>query len=357
MTKELKSITFPGLPDIYEISSGDGGLYPILKANIIVDGGNNYPPTIFMDTSSPDLDAFGSSYGGQIQPYKTDSSYYWFKIPTYGSCYISWEGSGAKTKTISVNKVSMFEAIGSLIQNFVDTSWADIISACRSNTVPADWKVGDSKAIGNYTVTIIGKNHDVDSSGNTCPLTLQVTAGPEYDTIAGTSSLTDGPLSYQNSQFWTALNSNDIVSGIRSVKGKSWNNSTIVPMWYPSAAEVLGSTYVNDKLKSESTSSTSGGTTTTHTYDYTDTNSSNKAYAGTQYEFYTAGNTLSEKFLTRSSGTMSFSAYNQYGGTGGSQKMLVYIDGSTHGGHLYACDNMGNPTGTASYLAAWVFCL
>ena len=353
MAKELKSITFPGLPDIYEISSGDGGLYPILKANIIVDGGNNYPPAVFMNISSPDLDAFGSSYGGQIQPYKTDSSYYWFKIPTYGSCYISWEGSGAKTKTISVNKVSMFEAIGSLIQNFADTSWADIVSACQSNTVPADWKVGDSKAIDNYTVTIIGKNHDVDSSGNTCPLTLQVTAGPEYDTIAGTSSLTDGPLSYTNSAFWAALNSNGITSGIRSVKGKSWNNTHIVPIWYPSATEILGNTYVNEKLKSGSTSSTSGGVTTTSGSNYTDTDSIKKAYAGSQYKFYEDGNVLPETFLTRSSGTMGFS--NQY--TGGDQKVLIYINGSAHGSHLYACNNMGNPTGTASYLAAWVFCL
>ena len=247
-------------------------------------------------------------------------------------------------------------------RSFAETPWEDIISACQSESgVPKIWKVGDTKAIDDYTVTIIGKNHDVDSSGNTCPLTLQVTAGPEYDTIAGTSSLTDGPLSYTNSTFWAALNSNGIVSGIRSVKGKSWNNSTIVPIWYPSATEILGSDYVNAVLKSQTTSSASGEYLTTYTYNYTDTNSSKKTYAGEQYEFYKAGNTLSEKFLTRSSGEMSFTGYHQSAPVAsGNQKALVYINGSAHDCYLYACNNMSTPTGTqgpVSYLAAWVFCL
>ena len=62
---------------------------------------------------------------------------------------------------------------------FADTTWANIILACQTNTVPDTWAVGDQKAmiIGGteYMIDIIGKNHDnyADGSGN-APLTFQL---------------------------------------------------------------------------------------------------------------------------------------------------------------------------------------
>ena len=59
-----------------------------------------------------------------------------------------------------------------------DNSWAQIIKACQNNTVPDTWNVGDQKTmtIGgtDYLIDIIGKNHDVYTSGGTAPLTFQM---------------------------------------------------------------------------------------------------------------------------------------------------------------------------------------
>ena len=62
---------------------------------------------------------------------------------------------------------------------FAQNSWEAIIQACRNNEVPDTWKIGDQKTmtIGglDYTIDIIGKNHDnyYDGSGK-APLTFQL---------------------------------------------------------------------------------------------------------------------------------------------------------------------------------------
>lgn len=60
---------------------------------------------------------------------------------------------------------------------FADVSIEEVIVACQTNTVPDNWKVGDSKTImvgeNKVYITIIGKNHDIyaDNSG-VAPLTF-----------------------------------------------------------------------------------------------------------------------------------------------------------------------------------------
>lgn len=62
--------------------------------------------------------------------------------------------------------------------NFADNTWAQIIKVCQANRAPDTWIVGNQKpmAIGgtDYVIDIIGKNHDIYSSGGTAPLTFQL---------------------------------------------------------------------------------------------------------------------------------------------------------------------------------------
>ena len=64
--------------------------------------------------------------------------------------------------------------------NFADNDWATIIKACQMNAVPGTWEVGDQKTMTingtDYTIDIIGKNHDTyaDGSSNKAPLTFQM---------------------------------------------------------------------------------------------------------------------------------------------------------------------------------------
>lgn len=64
-------------------------------------------------------------------------------------------------------------------ESFVLASWEQIITACQANAVPDTWAVGDSKDMTidgvSYTIDIIGKNHDTYSDGSgIAPLTFQL---------------------------------------------------------------------------------------------------------------------------------------------------------------------------------------
>ena len=71
-----------------------------------------------------------------------------------------------------------------LLSNFADNSWENIIWACKNNSVPDTWKVGDKKTLdfampyGTETVTIgiCGKNIDTYADGGTAPLTFYNTS-------------------------------------------------------------------------------------------------------------------------------------------------------------------------------------
>ena len=63
--------------------------------------------------------------------------------------------------------------------DFTNQTWQQIVDACKSNSVPSIWNVGDQKTMAingtDYVVDIIGKNHDTfaDGSGK-APLTFQL---------------------------------------------------------------------------------------------------------------------------------------------------------------------------------------
>ena len=62
---------------------------------------------------------------------------------------------------------------------FANNTWEQIIAACHNNEVPDTWKVADQKPMtingADYSIDIIGKNHDDYSDGSgKAPLTFQM---------------------------------------------------------------------------------------------------------------------------------------------------------------------------------------
>lgn len=62
--------------------------------------------------------------------------------------------------------------------SFASNTWEQIIAACQGGSVPDTWVVGDSKTMtidgADYLVDIIGKSHDTYAAGGIAPLTLQL---------------------------------------------------------------------------------------------------------------------------------------------------------------------------------------
>lgn len=100
------------------------------------------------------------------------------KIPYASGMSVSAGTSGVESKVFLLSALELGLQNG-LSENFGENSWADIILACQTKTVPDTWNVGDScnMTINNktYAIDIIGKNHDdyADGSGK-APLTFQM---------------------------------------------------------------------------------------------------------------------------------------------------------------------------------------
>lgn len=96
--------------------------------------------------------------------------------------YIGIDGKARKIKKgyIGVNGVARLCFVDNPFNPvFADNTWEEIALACQTNSVPDTWAVGDQKTMtingANYTIDIIGKNHDdyADGSGK-APLTFQL---------------------------------------------------------------------------------------------------------------------------------------------------------------------------------------
>lgn len=161
--------------------------------------------------------------------------------------------------------------------NFADNTWAQIIDACHKNQVPETWVVGNQKAMTingtAYVIDIIGKGHDdyADVSGK-APLTFQM-----HDCYGELKNMNS---SNTNSGGWTscamrsthlpailALMPTEVQNGIREVnkltsagRQSATINITADKLFLLSEIEIFGSV-----------SHTASG-------------------EGTQYEYYTAGN-------------------------------------------------------------------
>ena len=173
-------------------------------------------------------------------------------------------------------KASVLDAI------FANNSWEAIIAACQSGSVPDSWAVGDSKMMTingtDYQIDIIGKNHDTYTAGGTAPLTFQM-----HDCYADPKQMnTDNT----NAGGWTscemrsthlpailALMPSEVQAGIKEVNKltsdgsqSSTINTTADKLFLLSEIEIFGST----------------------TYS--------KAGEGSQYAYYSAGNSTVKNF-------------------------------------------------------------
>ena len=165
--------------------------------------------------------------------------------------------------------------------NFADNTWAQIIAACQSGTVPETWAVGNHKTMmingASYQADIIGKNHDTYTAGGTAPLTFQL-----HDCYANTKQMNS---SDTNGGGWTscamrqthlpailALMPTEVQNGIREVNKptsagsqSSTINTTADKLFLLSEIEIFGSV------------------------------SYSKSGEGTQYDYYKAGNSKVKK--------------------------------------------------------------
>ena len=159
---------------------------------------------------------------------------------------------------------------------FANNSWEAIIASCQSGIVPDSWAIGDSKMMTinstDYQIDIIGKNHDTYTAGGTAPLTFQM-----HDCYGTTYAMNS---SNTNVGGWTscdmrsthlpailALMPTEVQNGIREVNKltsagniSSTINTTEDKLFLLSEVEIFGSV------------------------------SSSKSGEGSQYAYYSAGN-------------------------------------------------------------------
>lgn len=164
---------------------------------------------------------------------------------------------------------------------FANNTWEQIIAACHNNEVPDTWKVADQKPMTingvDYSIDIIGKNHDDYSDGSgKAPLTFQL-----HDCYADTKQMNSSDTSRSG---WTscamrqthlpailALMPIEVQNGIREVNKKTMLSSSIRPkttadkLFLLSEIEIFGSV----------------------TYSYKG--------EGTQYDYYKADNNNKKK--------------------------------------------------------------
>lgn len=111
----------------------------------------------------------------------TESSGTWtFNVPDYGTWTVTATlSSDTKSADVVVDQVKLYTtSLSYLSDTFSANTWEDIIGACQSGSVPETWVVGNQKTMtinsASYTVTIIGKGHDSYTGGGTAPITFQL---------------------------------------------------------------------------------------------------------------------------------------------------------------------------------------
>ena len=220
---------------------------------------------------------------------------------------VTGKENGSATITVSVAAGTNHTAPSSktcavtvsfLKDNFADNDWSAIIAVCQSGSVPDSWVVGNSKTMTingtDYQIDIIGKNHDTYTAGGTAPLTFQLhdCYGTKY---AMNSSNT-------NSGGWTscamrsthlpailALMPSEVQAGIKEVNKltsagnqSSTINTTADKLFLLSEIEIFGRT----------------------TYS--------KAGEGSQYAYYSAGNSKVKNFSGSASYWWERSPFGNY---------------------------------------------
>ena len=204
---------------------------------------------------------------------------------------VTGKANGSATITVSVGAGTNHTApanktcavtVSFLDDTFANNDWSAIIAACQSGSVPDTWVVGNSKTMTingtSYQIDIIGKNHDTYTAGGTAPLTFQLhdCYGTKYQ--MNSSNTNSG--GYDSSAMHTthlpailALMPSEVQAGIKQVNkmasagGQSATIETIAcKLFLLSEIEIFGST----------------------TYS--------KAGEGSQYAYYSAGNSKVKNF-------------------------------------------------------------
>ena len=231
---------------------------------------------------------------------------------------VTGKANGSATITVSVGAGTNHTApanktcavtVSFLDDTFANNDWSAIIAACQSGSVPDTWVVGNSKTMTingtSYQIDIIGKNHDTYTAGGTAPLTFQLhdCYGTKYQ--MNSSNTNSG--GYDSSAMHTthlpailALMPSEVQAGIKQVNkmasagGQSATIETIAcKLFLLSEIEIFGST----------------------TYS--------KAGEGSQYAYYSAGNSKVKNFSgsangwwersPRGSNSAHFCSVNSYG--------------------------------------------
>lgn len=204
---------------------------------------------------------------------------------------------------------------------FANNTWEQIIEACHNNEVPDTWNVADQKPMTingvDYRVDIIGKNHDTYANGGKAPLTFQL-----HDCYGETKNMNS---SNTNSGGWTscamrsthlpailALMPSEVQAGIKEVNKltsagskSSTINTTADKLFLLSEIEIFGSV------------------------------SYSKSGEGSQYAYYSAGNSEVKNFSGSANSWWERSPY----GSGSAYFCYVYSRGGAN--ISYASDSRG----------------
>ena len=222
--------------------------------------------------------------GGTTIATKTSTGTVVFTVTETGTYTVEATKNG-QTTSGSVNVVSSTTSyaltLSFLNDNFANNSWASIIAACHSGSVPSTWVVGNSKTMtingASYQVDIIGKNHDAYTAGGKAPLTFQL-----HDCYAGTE----------------AMNSSDTNSG-------GWKNSAMRTTHLPAILALMPTEVQNGIREVSKKASVGGASSTIETVsdklfllsevEIFGSTSYSAAGEGTQYDYYKAGNSKVKK--------------------------------------------------------------
>ena len=202
------------------------------------------------------------------------------KVPEEGTWSVVATRDGRTSDAVSVELApSSAVAFNFWDATFANNSWADIIEACQSGSVPDSWAVGNSKTMSingaDYQIDIIGKNHDTYADGSgTAPLTFQMhdcydDAMVMNDTTNNAGGWTDCAMRNTHLPAILALMPSEVQAGVKEVNkltsaGKQSDaiNTTADKLFLLSEIEVCGS------------------------------NNNSKSGEGSQYAYYTAGNSV-----------------------------------------------------------------
>lgn len=237
--------------------------------------------------------------------------------------------NGSATITVSVAAGTNHNApanktcevtVSFLDDNFANNTWEAIIAACQSGSVPTAWAVGNYKnmTIGGaeYRVDIIGKSHDTYSTGGTkAPLTFQL-----HDCYADTKN----------------MNSTNTNAG-------GWKNCAMRTTHLPSILNSMPTAVKNairevNKLSSAGSQSSNIDTTADKLFLLSEIEifgsaTYSKSGEGSQYAYYTAGNT---KVKNRAGSATAWWERSPYGSNSARFCFVTGIGGANSSGASYS---------------------